>query len=121
MIGGRHALISVALQAKRERLQRVDPRRRAELRLAVGRELADVLGEERDPLLDLGAREVRADAVVDAGAERQRACSARSAVMSNASGCIALPVGVPRGDEDDRSGREGDAAVLDLLGRGSAR
>ena len=44
--------------------------------LAVELEAADALGEEGQRLAELEAREVGADAVVHAGAERERACAA---------------------------------------------
>jgi hypothetical protein len=54
-------------------------------RVAVELEALDVRGQEAQALLELGAREVRAQAVVDAGAEgRQRPPSVR--VMSKRSG-----------------------------------
>ena len=59
------------LRQQRQRLQTVDPRRGSELGLAVELDRLDALGEERQPLLHLGAGQVGAHAVVDAGAERQ--------------------------------------------------
>ena len=77
-------------------------------------------GEERERLLQLGAREVRAQAVVDAGAERQRLRASRSAVMSKRSGSLEtrrVAVAVERGDHHDRALGERHVAVLDLLER----
>ena len=73
-----------------------------------------MLGEERESLLHLGARQVRADAVVDPGAEGQHARAGALGGDVELVGVDAVAVGVPGGHEHDRAGRERDAAVLDF-------
>src|SRR5664280_73299 len=60
-------------EAHGQLVEPVDAGDRAELGLAVELEAVHVLGEERQALLQLHTREVRAEAVVDARAERERA------------------------------------------------
>ena len=64
--------------AQRQLRQAVDARHLLVDRLAVERELRDAGGEEAQALLQLGRGEVRAEAVVHAGAERQQPGRARA-------------------------------------------
>ena len=81
--------------SERQALQPVDAVDRAELGLAVERQPGHARGQERERLLELRAREVRAKAVVDARAEGERLGVAAVGVMSNASGSPSTPSRLP--------------------------
>jgi hypothetical protein len=83
--------------------------------LAVELEPIDVRGQEGERLLQLGAREVGAQAVVNAGAEggQPRALRARDVEALRIDDAVA--VGADARDEDHRALRERDAADLHVL------
>src|SRR5215216_4454599 len=81
-------------QLQRQRAQAIDTLDALIVRLAVERESLDALGDQTQSLLQLRSREVRAEAVVDAGAEGER--SAEVALGRDVERLVAAVAGAVR-------------------------